>query len=442
MTGFRLRCVECGRFWDEEVSRLVCDECARQQEPGGVVRGVLEVILDRLPATWPAAALSHPDFLAAFLPVRSGASFPPLPVGGTPLLPVPRLRRALGTAQLWVKDDSRNPSGSTKDRASLLVVAKAAEYGRDTVAAASTGNAATAMAAVAAAAGMRAVAFVPATAPEAKLVQLLSYGATVLPVDGTYDDAFELCLAACEAFGWYNRNTARNPFTIEGKKTAALEIAAQLAPQHADTVVVPTGDGAILGGVAKGFADLERAGLIERRPRLVAVQPEGAAAIVTALAAGADTITPVPNAASIADSLTVQAPRNALQCLRAVRESRGYGIAVSDRAILEAIAFLARTTGVFAEPAAAASLAGLQVALDAGLADRDERIVLLVTGTGLKDVQAAARMTSMPAPIAPRLEAVAERLELDVPRVPTPPGGRGGRRGRRGQMRSGGLADP
>lgn len=420
MTGFRLRCIECGRVWEEGVSRLVCGECERQQEAGGVVRGVLEVVLDRLPATWPPAALAHRDFLAAFLPVVSAASFPPFPVGGTPLLPVPGLRRALGTPHLWVKDDSRNPSGSTKDRASLLVVAKATEYGCDTVAAASTGNAATAMAAVAAAAQMRAVAFVPATAPEAKLVQLLSYGATVLPVDGTYDDAFELCLAACDAFGWYNRNTARNPFTIEGKKTAALEIAAQLAPERPDTVFVPTGDGVILSGVAKGFADLERAGLLTRRPRLVAVQPEGAAAITRALATGAATIIPVPNAASVADSLTVQTPRNALQCLRAVRDSGGYGIEVSEQAILESIGFLSRTTGVFAEPAAAAALAGVQVALEMGLADRDERIVLLVTGTGLKDVRAAARATSMPPPIAPRLEAVAERLGLVIPHRPVP----------------------
>lgn len=312
--------------------------------------------------------------------------------------------------ELWVKDDTRNPSGSTKDRASLLVVAKAREYGRGTVAAASSGNAATALAAISAAAGIRAVVMVPAAAPEGKLAQMLAYGADVLPIDGTYDQAFELCMAACERFGWYNRNTAVNPFTVEGKKTAALEIAFDLAPREADVVVVPVGDGVILAGMAKGFADLERGGLISRRPRLVAVQPQGTAAVVHALRDGSEDVTAVADAHSVADSLVVQTPRNARLCLRRVRESGGAGVAVSDEAILAAIARLARTTGVFAEPAAAAALAGLEAALEEGLIDRGERAVLLVTGTGLKDVPAALRAVHRPPPVAPDLEAVAERL--------------------------------
>ncbi|MBI3484739.1 MAG: threonine synthase [Acidobacteria bacterium] len=315
-----------------------------------------------------------------------------------------------------MKDDTRNPSGSTKDRASFLVVAKAREYGRKTVAAASTGNAATALACVAAASGVHAVVFVPASAPEAKLVQMLSYGAQVLPVKGSYDDAFELCLAACREFGWYNRNTALNPFTIEGKKTAALEIAADLAPECPDVVLVPAGDGVILSGIAKGFADLKRCGLLRSGPRLIAVQPESSAAIVHALRKGADTITPVANAASVADSLNVQAPRNALHCLRVIRASGGGGVAISDDAILRAIAELARLTGVFAEPAGAAVLAGLHAALEQGMVDRDERVVLLVTGTGLKDVPAASRAVERPTPIAPNLAAVADRIRRDAGR--------------------------
>ncbi len=415
MTRFHFLCSECGAAYGEDEVRLVCPACARLQEPGGVTRGVLEVALEELPDRWPAARPGDSGFLAAFLPLASTEHLPHLAVGATPLLEAPGLREALGMPHLWLKDDTRNPSGSTKDRASLLVAAKARQYGYDTVAAASTGNAATALAAVAAAAALRAVVFVPATAPEAKLVQMLAYGARVFPVDGSYDDAFELCLAACEEFGWYNRNTALNPFTIEGKKTAALEIAAALAPERPDVVVVPVGDGVIVSGVAKGFADLERAGLIARRPRLVAVQPEGSAAIVRALRRGAETITPVRGAASVADSLVVQAPRNALLCLRRLRESCGGGVTVSDAAIVDAIARLARTTGVFAEPAAAAALAGLETALEEGLVERDERAVLLVTGTGLKDVPAAAKAVRRPEPIPPRLEAVAERMDGDRP---------------------------
>ena len=375
-----------------------------------MTRGVLEVVLDQLPTRWPAAPASSVEFLSAFLPLPSREFLPSLPVGGTPLLEVPDLRRTLGIRHLWVKDDTRNPSGSTKDRASFLVVAKAREYGFETVATASTGNAASALAAVAAASGIRAVVFVPAAAPEAKLVQMLSYGAFVLPVEGTYDEAFELCRKACDQFGWYNRNTALNPFTIEGKKTAALEIAADLAPECPDAVLIPTGDGVILSGVAKGFADLELGGLVKRAPRLIAVQPQGSSAIVNALRNGTATVTPIPDAASVADSLTVQVPRNALQCLRAIRACNGAGVTVSDEAIVEAIAELAARTGVFAEPAGAAALAGLHAALEAGLVDREERVVLLVTGSGLKDIPAAARAVQRPTPIPPSIDAVAERL--------------------------------
>ncbi len=412
MAKFHFQCSECGATYAEKDVELVCPRCAGRQEPGGVTRGILHVELDELPSRWPEAALASPEFLEAFLPLAPTGHLPPLAVGGTPLLPVDGLRRSLGLPRLWVKDDTRNPSGSTKDRASLLVVAKALEYGRDTVAAASSGNAATALAAVAAAAGVRAVVFVPAAAPEGKLVQILCYGAEMLPVDSSYDDAFELCLAACERYGWYNRNTALNPFTIEGKKTAALEIAAQLAPEEPDVVFVPTGDGVILSGVAKGFADLERAGLIARRPRLIAVQPERSPAIAAALQSGAETITPVAEATSVADSLNVQVPRATLLCLSRVRESGGTGVTVSDDAILAAIAEMARSAGVFAEPAAAAALAGLHVALEQDLVGRDERIVLLVTGNGLKDVPAAARSVTRPEPVAPRFEAVAERLGM------------------------------
>ncbi len=410
MNRFHFRCSECGTAYREDEVRLVCPDCSVHQQPGGVTRGVLEIELEQLPSSWPASPPAGAGFLRAFLPLASAEHLAPLAVGGTPLLEVPGLRRELGMPRLWLKDDTRNPSGSTKDRASLLVAAKARQYGYGTVAAASTGNAATALAAVSAAAGLSAVVFVPAAAPEAKLVQMLAYGARVFPVDGSYDDAFELCLAACDELGWYNRNTALNPFTIEGKKTAALEIARSMAPEEPDAVIVPTGDGVIISGVAKGFADLERSGLIAKRPRLIAVQPTGSAPIAEALRTDAPVITPVPDAASVADSLVVQAPRNALLCLRRVRESGGGGVAVSDSDIVEAIARLARATGVFAEPAAAAALAGLDAALEQGLVERGERVVLLVTGTGLKDVPAASRAIRRPRPIPPRLDAVVERL--------------------------------
>ncbi|MBT8396860.1 MAG: threonine synthase [Gemmatimonadetes bacterium] len=412
MADFHFCCTECHTQYSEDRSLLVCPDCARHQIPGRPTRGVLEATLDLVPEVWPQEKPANPGFLRAFLPIPEDGPLPPLSVGATPLRPAPRLREALGTPRLWLKDDTLNPSGSTKDRASFLVVAKAMEYGYSTVATASTGNAATALAAVSAAAGTRAVVFVPDSAPRAKLVQMLNYGAEVLPVAGTYDQAFELCVSACEEFGWYNRNTALNPFTVEGKKTAALEIAAAMAPQEPDVIVVPTGDGVILSGLAKGFADLSRGGLLENTPRLLAVQPDGAAAIVHAWREGSNDIRPVPGAESIADSLTVEAPRNAILCLRRIRESGGGAVAVPDRGILESISFLARNSGVFGEPAAAAALAGLKAGLEEGLVGSDERIVLLITGHGLKDVPAASEHVTRPGPIEPHLDAVADRLGI------------------------------
>ncbi|MHB8799476.1 MAG: threonine synthase [Thermoanaerobaculia bacterium] len=408
MSEFTFLCNECGARYSEDRALYVCPACSRLQLPGGFTRGVLRVELaeGELPRHWPDAPLASPEGLAPFLPVRGPESFFSFAAGGSPLLPVPRLRETLRMPRLYLKDDTRNPSGSTKDRASHLVVAKAIEYGYVTVAAASTGNAATALAAAGAAAGVKTVVFVPASAPPAKLVQMASYGARLVPVAGTYDQAFELSLAACARFGWYNRNTALNPFTVEGKKTASLEIARDLAPEAPDAVVVPTGDGVIIAGVAKGFADLVRCGLLPRVPRLIAVQPERSGAIARALRSGAAEITPEPDAGSVADSLTVAAPRNAVLALKDVRGSGGCGVLVSEEAILDAIPRLAAATGVFAEPAAAIALAGLEIALAEGKVSREERVVLLVTGTGLKDVPAASRRVRVPAPVEPAMEAV------------------------------------
>jgi threonine synthase len=402
--------MECGEEYPEDPNRFVCSRCAGKQEAGGTVRGVLEVVLKVLPTSWPHFRSSDPEFLHAFLPVTEDGAFPPLPVGDTPLLSPPRLRKELGVPNLFLKDDTRNPSGSTKDRASLLVVAKANEYGCDTVATASTGNAASALASISAAAGIRAVVLVPAAAPPAKLAQMQSYGAVVVPIDGTYDQAFELCTRACNEFGWYNRSTALNPFTIEGKKTAALEIAAAMAPDSPDVILVPSGDGVILSGIAKGFRDLETAGLIDQRPRLIAVQPDGSSAIVRALLAGAAEAEPIRPAKSVADSLTVEMPRNAIACLAEIRASEGGGVTVSDDAILASIARLASATGVFAEPAGAAVLAGLEAALEQGLVTREERVVLMVTGSGLKDVDAAASALPPPAPVEASLDGVSRAV--------------------------------
>src|SRR5437762_10747908 len=378
-----LQCVLCGARYDPSKIEYTCPVCGPL--------GVLEVHYDydRVAQRISRDTLMNDHdstFLRyrALLPVSySLIGIPALAIGGTPLYPVKRLRSHLGMGNLWLKDDSRNPSASLKDRASLIAVMLA---GGKTVACASTGNAASSLAVQAAAVGLPCYIFVPYNAPRAKVVQLLMCGATVFAVDGSYDDAFDLCIEACGAFGWYNRNTGYNPYLVEGKKTVGLEIAEQLAWQVPDTVLVPTGDGCIISGVYRGFEDFYLLGMIERIPRLVAVQAEGSPAIVRALE-GDGIVRPFP-AKTIADGISVSLPRNGAMAVKVINESGGFGITVSDEEILMAEKELARLTGVFAEPSGAASYAGLLRLLEEGKVARDERVVLLVTGSGLKSIDA------------------------------------------------------
>ena len=337
-----------------------------------------------------------------------------------------RLGAALGLHRLFVKDDGRNPSSSLKDRASAIAVARTRQLGIPVVATASTGNAAAALASQCAAVGQPNVIFVPKTAPQAKIAQLLVYGSRVLAIDGSYDRAFDLCIEACHTFGWYNRNTGYNPYMTEGKKTVALEMAEQLASgnwqvaggglivtadatapyfQAPDAVFVSVGDGCIIGGVHKGFKDLLALGWIDKMPRIYGVQSTQSAALVDAWRRDLDVPEPVA-ATTRADSISVNAPRDPIKALNAVRESNGAFLAVSDEAILQAILPLARLGAIFAEPAGATAYAGLAVAVQQKLVHPDETIVMLNTGSGLKDVPAAMSVTGGVTVIPPTLDAV------------------------------------
>jgi threonine synthase len=286
-----------------------------------------------------------------------------------------------------------------------VVVARALELGQRIVAAASSGNAAAALAGLGAAADLRCIIFVPQSAPEAKVAQLLVYGATVLLVEGSYDDAFELCLAACKEWGWYCRNTGYNPHTTEGKKTCALEIAEQLGWDAPDTVLVAVGDGNIITGLHRGFQDALALGWIDHMPRLIGVQSAAAPALYHAWRAGAAEVTP-DRAETLADSINVALPRDGFRGLRAVHATGGMYVAVEDQAILDAIGVVARSTGIFTEPAGAAAFAGLFALVERGEIGPDERVVVVNTGNGLKDIRAAARTAEPPRHIAPTLEAV------------------------------------
>ena len=209
------------------------------------------------------------------LPVRADAPVPPLQVGWTPLYDAPRLAAELGLRRVWVKDDGRNPSASFKDRASAIAVVKAQERHAPIITTASTGNAAAALSGLCASVGQANVIFVPEKAPAAKIAQLLAFGSTVMLVKGTYDDAFDLCLQASAAYGWYNRNTGYNPYMSEGKKTATLEICEQLGWEAPDRIFVSVGDGCIIGGLHKGLKDLMALGWIDHMPKLMGVQAAG-----------------------------------------------------------------------------------------------------------------------------------------------------------------------
>jgi threonine synthase len=333
------------------------------------------------------------------LPLRADEAAPDLAVGWTPLTPAAKLGGYLGLGRLLLKDDGRNPSGSLKDRPSALAAVKARPKRSAIIACASTGNAASSCACMAASMGLRSVIFVPERAPEPKVTQLLIFGATVLRVRGSYEQAFQLCQRGCEKWGWYNRNCAINPYLVEGKKTAGLEIAEQLGWEPPDWVAVSVGDGCTIAGVWKAFRELRILGMIERTPRILGVQAEGAAPVTAAFASGEP---PQPmDPRTIADSIAVGVPRNWKKAVMAVREADGAMINVSDDEILDAVRYTGRLTGIFAEPAAAAAVAGLRRAVAEGVIGRRASAVALITGNGLKDVQSARAAAGVPFDISP-----------------------------------------
>lgn len=351
------------------------------------------------------------------LPVADpGGEGTPLRMAGwTPLYSPPQLAADLGLKSLWIKDEGRNPTASFKDRASAVVVTRARQIAAEVVVVASTGNAGAALAGMAAAVGQKAVIFAPRTAPPAKVAQLLIYGAKVILVDGNYDQAFDLTIQASQEFGWYCRNTGYNPFTTEGKKTAAFEIWETVLLQNPDldyplAVFVPVGDGNIISGIHKGFKDLMALGWLKRMPRIFGIQSEGSAAIANAFFAGSEKITPV-SAQTIADSISVNLPRDGVRAVRAATQTGGAYLTVKDDEIIRSIAELGKV-GIFAEPAGATAYAGLRKALSEGMIDPDEPVLVLNTGNGLKDVRAAMQAVQEAPIIEPSMTALKKHLGI------------------------------
>lgn len=407
-----LSCVNCGRSFPKEGIRYHCDLCG--------TRGVLDVAYDydyvRRNLTRASLAEDSDRSMWRYMPLlplgrADMAGIQPLSTGLTPLYDAKSTAAELGLSRLYIKDDSRNPTGSLKDRASAVAIAKAVGLGQSAVCAASTGNAASSLAGFAASAGMPAYIFVPRTAPLAKQAQLLVFGARVFAVNGTYDEAFDLCLEAAEEFGWYNRSCAINPFLVEGKKTVALEICEQLKWQPPDVVVMAVGDGCSLSAAWKGFKEAHTLGLTDRVPRMIGVQAAGANPLTRAFAEETPTFT-YRRPETIADSIAVGIPRNGIRALAAVRESGGFFVDVGDGEILAAIKELAGRSGIFAEPAGAAGYAGLRKLLATGALQRDMSVAITVTGSGLKDVASAMSAVKEATQIEPSLTAVKKSMEV------------------------------
>jgi threonine synthase len=407
------RCSLCGKEFSDSEKSYICP----------VDGGNLDVILDyqRITKRYSPQQItaSNRTSLWRYLPLLpvndpncEGTTMDA--VGCTPMYSPAALKRKYGLQDFWIKDEGRNPTASFKDRASAIVVARGLDIKAEIICTASTGNAGAALAGMSAAIGQKSIIFAPKTAPPAKIAQLLIYGANVILVDGNYDQAFDLTIEACREFGWYCRNTGYNAFTAEGKKTAALEIWETLLFRRqfskSPVVFIPVGDGNIISGTHKGFKDLQELGWLPVMPRIIGVQSEGSAAIANAFRAGTEQITPV-HATTLADSISVDLPRDGVRALRAARETGGTFLVVSDQEILAAIAEMG-SVGIFAEPAGAAAYAGFKKACELGTIDADDPILVLNTGNGLKDIKAAMQ-AMQPAPIIePTLAALKKHMKV------------------------------
>ena len=403
MSKYFYQCNDCGAKYQSNEVTYLCPKCEKDNNPTLPPKGVLKTHYnyDEIKAKYPKAELFKQLEKNAWidvLPIKSVESFPKLKVGNNPMYHFDTIEGKKLDFELYFKDDSQNPTYSFKDRASVLVSAFAKENNIETIVAASTGNAGSSLAGLCAANNQKAIIFVPKAAPLAKLTQIIMYGAKIVPVDGTYDNAFDLSVEATKQFGWYNRNTAFNPFTIEGKKTVSFEIFSNLKEKSPYFVFVPVGDGVIISGVYKGFEDLLNLGIIEKMPTIVCVQSDKSKNIVANLEN--EDFVSYPSS-TIADSISVDIPRNFYMAKKFIKDFAGHGLLVTDEEIMQASKILSRNTGLFSEPAATTSFAGVLKYMRENKIPKGAKVVTMLTGSGLKDLKSVQPLLDMPAPIKP-----------------------------------------
>ncbi len=382
---YYFECVNCKTKYQKDEVKYLCPKCDLENAKDKRLKGILKVIYnyDEIKENF-----KRREDIIKIWPINSLESLSPLKVGNTPIYKM---------NNIYFKFDALNPTFSFKDRASDLVVAYAKENNIDTIITASTGNAASSLAGICASQGIKSILFVPKTAPKAKLLQSGLYGGKIIPIDGTYDDAFELSIEASRKFGWYNRNTGYNPFTVEGKKSVAIELYFQFKEMNKEiphNIFVATGDGVIISGLYKGLEDLLKLELIKEMPNIVMVQSEGSRNLVQNIGKDEFTLTP---STTIADSISVDIPRNFYMAEEFILKYQGDTILVNDREILDASLELGKDYGLFAEPAAVTAYAGMKKWKKIGVNDRE--ILILLTGSGLKDIFSIEKEINMPKPI-------------------------------------------
>ncbi len=398
---YHYKCINCGTQYESSEVQYLCPECNKQNNISSPPKGVLKTIYnyEKIANTEDFISLKQNNFLN-LLPVEDIQSMPNLRIGNTPLYSIDNFENTDLPFDLYLKDDSQNPTFSFKDRASALVSAYAKENGIDTIVAASTGNAGSSLAGICAAQKQKAIILVPESAPKAKLTQIVMYGAKIIPVKGTYDDAFDLSIKASKEFGWYNRNTAYNPLTIEGKKTVSYELYEQLNFTVPDRIFVPVGDGVIISGVYKGFEDLLKLNIIDKMPCIVGVQSAGSDNLIRNIGKNDFAI---KKSNTLADSISVDIPRNFYMAQDFIQKYNGETLTIEDKDILKASSALAKNTGLFAEPAAATAFAGFLAYFERKIIKNNSKNVILLTGSGLKDINSVKDLIDIPKSIHPSI---------------------------------------
>ncbi len=401
MKNYYYTCFSCGEKWSsdeiEENDHYLCPNCADKNKPQSPLVGCLRILYDY--------KVLKTEYTLDFFKESTPGNIFQFPL----LLPLKRevqdilkTRMSLPCNSLskiafdsdnsvLILDDTHNPTFSYKDRASVLVLAKSFELGKDAICTASTGNAASSISGLCAMVGMTSKIFVPQSIPHEKLTQIKMFGADVEKIKGSYDDAYDISIEESKKHGWYNRNTAYNPLTTEGKKSGAYDIFLQMNCEAPDKVFVPTGDGSIISGIFKGFYDLKQLDLIEKIPQLIAVQAEGSSGIIDYFESGTFHY---KESNTLADSISVNAPRNLYMAADDIKRTDGFGIKVSDDEILSAEKYLSQQHGYFVEPSAAAAWAGF-IKYNEEFHQNNEKIVILLTGSGLKDIKNAQKALLM-----------------------------------------------